>query len=81
MATATPDRTENAAKRAALLRDTLGPIEANVAYPLETFKRKSGLRDWALKTARRNGLRVRTCGNRRYIIGADWLAYLSTLES
>lgn len=54
----------------------LEPIEKDQALPLDTFKRKAGLSDWALRTARRNGLKVRKCGKRRYVLGRDWIEYL-----
>lgn len=58
----------------------LAPICSDQSFPLATFKRMTGLNDWALKTARRKGLKVRTVGNRRYVLGADWHAYLAAAE-
>ena len=55
---------------------TLGPIANDQVYPLETFKRLAGLSHWAMRQARRNGLKVRTAGNRRYVRGIDWSEYL-----
>ncbi len=60
--------------------DALGPIANDQTYPLETFKRLAGLSHWAMRQARRNGLAVRTVGNRRYIRGADWSSYLAKID-
>lgn len=51
-------------------------IRAGEAYPLPVFKRISGLRDAAMRAARRNGLPIRKVGTRSYILGDDWLRFL-----
>lgn len=51
-------------------------ILADAVYALADFRRRTGLGAWALRQARRNGLRVRKCGGRSFVIGADWLEYL-----
>jgi hypothetical protein len=55
----------------------LTPIVADAAYPIELFGRATGLGNWALRQARRTGLRIRVVGRRRYVIGADWIEFLS----
>ncbi len=55
---------------------TQGVIRADESYNLPTFKQVTGLKDAAIRIARANGLIVRQCGVRRFILGRDWLAYL-----
>jgi hypothetical protein len=43
---------------------TPGAIEPGVLYTLDEIKRRSKLGEWALRTARRNGLRVIYTGGR-----------------
>ena len=53
-------------------------IKRGEMYPLQDFMRRVGLGRHAMRTARQNGLRVRRTGNRGYVLGDDWFAYLST---
>jgi hypothetical protein len=55
---------------------TLGVIRADEIYPLPVFQRLAGLSAWALRQARRRGLRYRVVGRRKYVIGRDWFAHL-----
>lgn len=57
--------------------DTVGVISAGEAYSLPVFKSRTGQSDTAIRTARRKGLPIRYSGNRAYILGADWLAFLA----
>jgi len=57
---------------------TLAPIEPDKAYPLETFQDATGLGRAALATARHNGLIARKVGNRKFILGGDFIDYLKT---
>ena len=57
---------------------TLAPIQPDVLYPLETFKDASGLGRAALATARQSGLIARKVGNRKFVLGSDFIAYLMT---
>jgi hypothetical protein len=45
-------------------------------YTLEEVKRRLKLGDWALRQARRAGLKTHRIGRRTYIKGADLLAFL-----
>ena len=53
-----------------------GVIEADKAYSLKAFQQLTGMGVAALREARRNGLLVRRCGQRSFILGRDFLAYL-----
>jgi hypothetical protein len=52
-------------------------IQAGTAYSLAEFSRRVGLRDWAVRAARRAGLRVIHKHGRAFVLGSDWLAYLA----
>jgi hypothetical protein len=56
--------------------ESLGEIRSDVIYPLPVFQRLAGLSAWALRQARRRGLKLRIVGRRKYVIGRDWLAHL-----
>lgn len=56
----------------------LAPIEPGTMYPLPVFKATQGLGQSALTTAKRNGLLIRKIGNRKYVLGADWIEYVKT---
>jgi len=47
------------------------------SYTLREFQRRTHLGNWALRTARRRGLKVCRVGGRAYISGRDWMDYLS----
>ena len=55
-----------------------GPVEADVLYPLADFKARTGLGEFAMRTARRRGLKVTYAGNRGFVLGRDFLDYLTT---
>lgn len=54
----------------------LAPIEPDVCYPLRIFEEMTGQGRAALATARRKGLPVRKIGNRKYVVGRDWLDHV-----
>ena len=60
---------------------TLGAISTAETYPLPIFRRLTGLSDWAMRQAKRRGLKIKTVGRRKYVRGSDWETYLSGLES
>lgn len=72
--TTTTEKTMTASARFA-------PVDSNCAYPLELFRQITGLDSWALRMARRNGLRVVTVGRRKFVKGSDFIAYLDNLSS
>jgi hypothetical protein len=59
----------------------LGCIQADAAYPYEEFQKLTGQGRTAMRSFRMQGLRVIRAGNRRYILGRDWLAFLESLAN
>jgi hypothetical protein len=57
---------------------TSAPILADAVYPLAAFKAATKLDDWAMREARKAGLKVRRVGRRAYIVGADWIEFLKS---
>jgi hypothetical protein len=55
---------------------SLAPIRSDHAYPLDDFRRRTGLGRNGLRAARKKGLPVRKCGRNRYVLGADWHEFL-----
>jgi hypothetical protein len=53
-----------------------GVINPEELYTLEAFKRRLGVRDATLRTARRAGLRVYYVHKHAYIYGRDWIDYV-----
>lgn len=56
------------------------PVLADAAYPLELLRSITGLDGWAVRNAQRNGLRTVTVGRRKFVLGADFIAYLKLLS-
>lgn len=61
---------------AVLSRPTLGPIEPHILYPLTDLQARSGMGATALRTARRQGLKVMYTAGRGYVLGRDFIAYI-----
>lgn len=59
----------------------VGEIEPDKLYSLEAFKKASGLKDWALRSARKAGLKMHQAGNRKFVKGQDFIDYLESLGS
>lgn len=57
----------------------LSPIQSDSTYPLTEFARRAGLGKQALRTARKQGLKVRRLGNRSYVRGNDFHEFIGTL--
>jgi hypothetical protein len=57
----------------------MGAIQPGVVYRLDEFRRITGWGLWAVRTARRNGLRVIRTAGRAYVRGDDALAYFDRL--
>ena len=55
-----------------------GTITAEATYTLAEFQKRTGLKEWALRQARRSGLRVLYVHGRGFVRGSDWLDYLAT---
>lgn len=55
-------------------------IRRDEIYPLQEFKRRTGLGRQAYTNAERNGLQVAKVGNRKFVTGRAWLAYLDQLS-
>ncbi len=45
-------------------------------YPLPLFRAATGLSAWAMRKARRNGLRIVKVGRRHFVRGSDWDRFL-----
>ena len=48
-------------------------IEPGTLYPLRAFKRLTGVGDWAFRTLRRRGLRVRRIAGKGFILDSDFI--------
>jgi len=56
------------------------PIKPGTLYPIRLFKTLSGLGTHALRTARRNGLKIHYTGGRAFIYSDDFFEYLRRLD-
>ena len=56
-----------------------GLIEPNVLYTLGELKRRTKLGDWAVRKARRAGLKIRKIGNQRFVFGRDFHAFVEDI--
>lgn len=66
---------------ATLTRSTPAVIEAGCIYSVEEFRRRVGWGLHAMRTARRNGLRVIYTAGRCYVRGDDALAYFDRVAA
>lgn len=57
------------------------PILIDGIYQLADFQELTARGDSAIRSARRNGLRVMRCGQRGYVHGRDFLDFLRTLDA
>ena len=53
-----------------------GEISADRLYTLQEIENRLGLGRAAMRTARRQGLRVRRIGRRGYVLGRDMIDYV-----
>ncbi len=51
-------------------------VRADECYPLQVFKRLTGMGNAAMRESRRRGLVVRKVGLRSYVLGKDWLRFV-----
>lgn len=62
------------------IRYVPGTVEPGTLYLVTELKSRTGIGSWALRSARRDGLRIiRKCG-RNWILGADFIAWLLAPE-
>ena len=55
--------------------DGLAPIVAEAVYPLDDFKRRTGLESASIRKMRQQGFVVRRIGRRSFVRGMDFLAW------
>lgn len=53
-------------------------IEPQTLYSLEEFKQVSGMGAWALRMARKAGLKMLQVGNRKFVRGLDFIDFLES---
>jgi hypothetical protein len=53
------------------------PIQRGQLYALQNFQAATGLGRTSLREARRRGLRVQYVHGRAFVLGDDWLDYVS----
>jgi len=61
-------------------RPACAPIRADEAYPMPLFLEMTGLGGHAFRRAVANGLRTAQVGNRKFILGRDWLEHLERVR-
>ncbi len=61
--------------------ERLGTIYADAVYAYENFQHLIGQGRAGMRSLRMKGLRVIRAGNRRYVIGGDWLMFLQQIAS
>lgn len=59
---------------------TFGVISLAEVYRLDEAKARLGWTDSALRSAKRQGLRVLKCGKRRYLTGKEIFRFLESCE-
>jgi hypothetical protein len=63
--------------RLAAKASLLAPIARDEVYPLPIFRQRTGLSAWAMRSARRAGLRVVPVGKRFFVTGQDWFEFVT----
>ncbi len=58
-----------------------GEISQDACYTLSELQKRTGLKRDAMRSARKNGLRVIYRHNRAFIMGSDFLSYLAKEET
>jgi hypothetical protein len=61
-----------------MAKDEASLVRAGECYTLPEFRRRTGLENAAIRSARRAGLIVRRVGRRSYVLGDDFLEFLRT---
>ena len=55
-------------------------VQADAAYTLNEFRRRTGLGQAAMRSARKAGLAVIYVGGRGFVMGKSWLDHLTELQ-
>jgi len=55
----------------------VGVVDPERLYTLEVFKQIMGVGKVAMQQARRRGLEVRYVGNKAYVLGADYIQFVT----
>jgi len=58
-----------------------GSIGGSDLYTIDELKRRLGLSSWAMRTARRRGLKVYKINRIKYVLGRDYIAYVESTGS
>ena len=66
-----------AADRSADRAAGLAPIEPGTLYPLADFQRRTGWGRHAVRTARGDGLKIHRAGGRAYVLGQDFISFVT----
>ncbi len=53
-----------------------GQIGASDLYTIDELRRRLGLSAWAVRRARRQGLKVYKIARQKYVLGRDYIAYV-----
>jgi hypothetical protein len=53
-----------------------GMIQDGVVYTIQEFSRRTGFREWAIRSLRKKGLPVIRVSGRSFICGRDFLQFL-----
>ena len=61
--------------------EKLNPIDSQLLYPLPVFMEYSGMSNYAVRMARRRGMRVLRVGGRGYVLGSDFITYAQDAQS
>lgn len=60
--------------------EQLGTIQDSETYPLAVFMERAGIKRHAMRTLRKQGLKVIRTGGRAFVRGRDFSAFLGTLR-
>ena len=58
-----------------------GVVHANAVYAVDEFRRRKRTGNAALREAKGRGLKIHRSGNRRDVVGSDWIQYLTCEKS
>jgi hypothetical protein len=55
-----------------------GSIGGSDLYTIDELRRRLGLSSWAMRRARRSGLKVYKIARVKYVLGRDYIAYVES---